>query len=347
MNIAIIDNVVIPDADHTAARNLELMDPDGPIFIKEIASENGFDTYEYSSNRVPIIDMPDIATADFHLEEYNRNQYMVVNGKMTCDKTYPVILDTGANLDTIIVQDIHIRENDLQVYPLTKSPGPESNMSLCAVEKLQLGDLKIYDYTGISWGQHIELKLFGFIPISRSADICFPLPMMSRFRYFEFDIPARKVHFSAKKSFKPKSPDNWHRFPVTVEHLNNDPTKQILFVDLELNGKSIRTMFDTGAGLGLMMNNQLWQQVKDNFESISRRKFNFILPFHFEGNKPRCTAVKVKNLCLGDMEISNAEITVLPETKSWEKTDCIMGMAYFQQKTVTIDFENKTLWVKK
>ena len=31
MNIAIIDNTVIPDADFTAARNLKLMDQDGPM----------------------------------------------------------------------------------------------------------------------------------------------------------------------------------------------------------------------------------------------------------------------------------------------------------------------------
>jgi len=347
MNIAIIDNTVIPDIDFTAASNLKLMDHHGPIFIQEIVTDDGYDTYEYSSNRVPIVDMPDIATADFHLSEYNRNNYMVVKGKMGDDRTYPVILDTGANLEALIVQDIHIRQNNLPVYPLTNSSGPESKMSLCAVEKLQLGDFKINDCTGVSWGQHIELKLLGLIPLGRSTDICFPLPMMSKFKYFEFDIPARQVRFSIKKSFEPENEENWHRFPMTIECMENDPTKQFLFLDLEINGKCIRPMLDTGAGLGLMMNNRLWQQVKDNFEPIGRRKFNFILPFHFEGNKPRCTAVKVKNLNLGDIKMTGKEITVLPETKNWKKADCIIGMGYFQEKTVTLDFENKTLWVKK
>ncbi|MCF7955145.1 MAG: hypothetical protein K9M75_05030 [Phycisphaerae bacterium] len=347
MNIAIVDNTVIPDADFKAARNLKLMDPHGPIFIQEIVTEDGFDTYEYSSNRIPIVDMPDIATADFNIEEYNRNNYMVVNGKIGDGRTYPVILDTGANLDALIVQDIHIRQNDLQVYPLTKSSGPESKMSLCAVENLQLGDFKIKDCTGISWGQHIELKLLGLIPLGRSDDICFPLPMMSKFKYFEFDIPAKQVRFSAKKSFGPIAKENWHRFPMTVESMENDPSKQFLFLDLEINGKPIRPLLDTGAGLGLMMNNRLWDQVKDNFRQTRRRNFNFILPFHFEGNKPRCTAVKVKNLNLGSMKMTGEEIIVLPESKNWKKTECIMGMGYFKEKTVVLDFEKQTLWVKK
>lgn len=347
MNIAIIDNIVIPDADFTAARNLKLMDQEGPIFIREIVNADGFETYEYSSNRVPIVDMPDIATADFHLDEYNRNHYMVVKGKMANGKTYPVILDTGANIDAIIVQDIHIRENDLQVYPLTKSSGAESGMSLCAIEQLTFGDFKLRNYTGVSWGQHTELKLLGLIPLGRSADICFSLPLMSKFKYFKFDTPARQVQFSAKKSFKPQSEDNWHRFPLTLECQNDDPSKQFLFMDIEINGKRIRPLLDTGAGLGLIINNKVWDQIKNNFEEIRRRKFNFILPFHFEDNKPRCTAITVKNLQMGDLKMTGVEITVLPETKKWKKTDCIMGMGYFRDKIVVLDFEKSVLWVKK
>ncbi len=347
VNIAIIDNSVISDADFTSVRPLKLMDSEGPIFIREIVTKDGFDTYEYSSNIVPIVDMPDIATVDFHLDEYNRNHYMVVKGKMTGGKTYPVIFDTGANLDALIVQDIHIVENDLPVYPLTKSSGHESKMSLCAVEELTLGDFQIQNYTGVSWGQHIELKLFGLIPLGRSSDICFPLPLMSKFKYFKFDTPAKQVQFSGKKSFEPEIDDDWHRFPVTVGWENGDPSKQFVFMDLEVNGKRIRPLLDTGAGLGLMMNKRLWDQVKDGFQETRRQKFNFILPFHFEGNKPRCTNITVKNLQLGDIKMTNAEITVLPETKNWKKTDCIIGMGYFREKTVVLDFERSTLWVKK
>lgn len=347
VNIALIDNFVIRDTDFSATRSLKLMDPNGPIFIQEVVTSDGFDTYEYSSNTIPIVDMPDIATVDFDLGEYERNHYMVVKGKMSSGKTYPVILDTGANLDAIIVQDIHILENDLPVYPLTKSSGPESKMSLCAIEKLTLGDFHLKDYTGVSWGQHVELQFLGLIPLGRSEDICFPLPLMSKFKYFKFDTPARQVQFSAKKSFVPQSEDNWHRFPLTVEWQNGDPGKQFAFIDLEINGVRIRPLLDTGAGIGLMMNNQLWDEVKDSFEETQRKKFTFILPFHFEGNKPKCTSITVKNLQLGEIEMTNADITVLPETKNWKKTDCIMGMGYFREKTVVLDFENKTLWVQK
>jgi hypothetical protein len=347
MNIAIVDNIVISDADLTSSRRLKLMDTDGPIFIKEIENADGFDTYEYSSNTVPIVDMPDVATVDFHLDEYARNHYMVVKGKMASGKTYPVILDTGANLDALIVQDIHIRENDLQVFPLTKFSGQESKMSLCAVEQLTLGDFKLKDYTGVCWGQHIELKLLGIIPLGRSADICFPLPLMSKFKYFKFDTPAKQVQFSAKKSFKPQSEDNWHRFPITVECAGGNAGKQFVLVDMQVNGKRIRPLLDTGAGLGLMMNSRLWEDVKGNFEETKRKKINFVLPFHFEGNKPTCTAITVKNLRLGDIEIPGGEITVLPKTKNWKKTNCIIGMGYFREKIVVLDFESKTLWVKK
>lgn len=347
VNIALIDNCVITDADFKAARSMKLMDRDGPIYIQEIVTADGFDTYEYSSNTVPIIDMPDIATADFHLEEYARNHYMVVNGKMANGKTYPVILDTGANLDAIIVQDIHIRENDLPVYPLTKSSGPESKMSLCAIEKLTLGDFHLNYYTGVSWGQHVELKLLGIIPLGRSADICFPLPLMSRFKYFKFDTPAKQVQFSAKKSFIPQSEDSWNRFPLTVESKVSDHGKQFVFIDMEVNGERIRPLLDTGAGLGLMFNNHLWDKIKDSFEETKRKDFNFVLPFHFEGNKPKCTNITVKDLHMGDIKMSGVEITVLPETKSWKKTDCIIGMGYFREKIVVLDFESSTLWVKK
>jgi len=347
MNIAIIDNSVTPDADLTTARSLKLMDSDGPLYIKETVSDDGKGTYEFSQNRQPIVDTPDIVTADFHQAEYNLNQYMVVEGQIADGKTYPFILDTGANLDALIIQDIHIRQNDLQVFPLNKTTGPESKMSLCSVDNIQIGDFKLSEYTAICWGQHTELKFLGLIPLGRSKDICFPLPMMRKFKYFKFDTPARQVEFSARKSFKPQQDENWHKFPMTVEYIDNDPAKQLLFIEMQINGQNIRPMLDTGAGLGLMMDNHLWHQVKGSFNQTSQKNTNFILPYHFKDNKPNCKAVTVETLDLGDISINNAEVIVMPKSKNWKKTDCIMGMAYFKDKQVTIDFQTNTLWVKK
>ncbi len=73
----------------------------------------------------------------------------------------------------------------------------------------------------------------------------------------------------------------------------------------------------------------------------------FILPLHFEGNSPKCVSYKVDELELGDFSVSGGEVAVLPDGKNWERADCILGMEYFLDRTVVVDFERGTLWVRK
>mgnify|MGYP005846568295 CR=1 FL=1 len=345
-NITVYENTIIQDRGFGSTRRLQLGDTEGPLFINEICTDDGIETYEFQANNSAEIDMPDIVRLDYHLPAFKRNRYMVAAGKLSSQSIYPVIFDTGANLDAIILQDIHIRENDMATYPLSKSVGPECKMSLCAIDELSLGDFSIRNYPAICWGSHVEVKFLGIFPVSRSEQICFPLPLMRKFKYFKFDNPAKQIEFSARKSFTPETGQKWHKLPLYYGYSGKNNHRQILYTELEVNGNLLRPLFDTGAGLGLVMNRDLWNSVKTDFNEISRKQEKLILPYHFNDNTPTCTNFTVEKLEIAGLGMRNAELLVLPETKSWKKCNSLLGMGYFADRVVVVDFEKSILWVK-
>ena len=219
-------------------------------------------------------------------------------------------------------------------------------MTLTAVDELTIGDMKLSNYPGICWGQHVEWRLFGVLPVGRSEDISFPLLLMSQFRYFMFDNVNEQVEFSFDASFDPVDEDGWYQFPLSLELIGGGE-QAVLFAEVEVNGRVLRPMLDTGCGTGLMMNRSLWDEIAGRFDVTSRKSRRFILPLHFDGNDPKCSGFGVKKLKFGEFSVGGGEVTVLPDSKSWERSDCILGMGYFLDRVAVVDFERSTLWVRK
>lgn len=338
---------VVADKKLVPGKNVKLMDPNNsPIFFKEISGKDGQRTHKLSGDfSVLDINLPDIAHAKYH-EEYESHNYIVVESKMKNGKILPLIFDTGNNFGFPVVQDIHILENDLPIYQMTKEQGPESRMSLCIVDQLTFGDCQLYNYPGICWGQHTETKLLGFVPVERSNFISFPLLLMSKFKYFKFDNIRKEALFSVKKSFKPTNEEDWCQFPLYIKNDDSDPDKSYLFTEITLNGVTFKPLLDTGSGSGLIMDEHLWKNVKNNFDETARKNVRITLPLYFEDNNPVCTRITVKKLQLGKFDIHEGKIIILPENKSWEKSDCLLGMEYFCDKVIVLDFEKSRLWVK-
>ena len=336
--------VVVADDDLVADSGVRLMSAGGAVFVEEGIDENGEKFYRFGNNVLPRVDLEGVGRADYHKAEFSQNGFMVVEGRMSSGKVYPVVFDTGAGLRPVILQDIHIRDNDLGVYPFDSGNGLP--MMLTAVDELVIGELQLTNYPGICWGQHIESRFLGVIPVGRSRDISFPLLLMTQFRYFLFDNVNERAEFSRDVSFDAGKESEWYQFPLYLEWIDG-AEQAVLFVEMEINGKVLRPMLDTGCGAGLVMNRSLWDQMEGRFEVVGRKSRRFILPLHFEDNSPKCASFKVDELELGDFSIAGGEIAVLPDGKNWERADCILGMEYFHDRTVVVDFERGTLWVRK
>jgi hypothetical protein len=338
---------VVADEDLCAGSGVRLMESDGAVFVEESIDENGRRRYRFANNVLANIDAAGVTRVKYHREEFAKHKYMVVEGRMGGDKVYPVVLDTGAGLRPVILQDVHIRDNDLRVHPFVGGGGERGRMTLTAVDELVIGNMKLSNYPGICWGQHVEWRLFGVLPVGRSEDISFPLLLMSQFRYFMFDNVNERAEFSFDESFDPVSEEGWYQFPLSLEQIGGGE-QAVLFVEMEVNGQVLRAMLDTGCGVGFMMNRSLWDEMAGQFDVTGRKSRRFILPLHFEGNDPKCSGFIVKELKLGEyFSVKGGEITVLPDSKSWKRADCILGMGYFLDRVVVVDFERSKLWVRK
>ncbi|MBW8035445.1 MAG: hypothetical protein FVQ79_07395 [Planctomycetes bacterium] len=344
VRLSALEIVVVADDDLASGSGVRSMDKDGAVFVEEGVDENGEKFYRFGNNVLPRVDLDGVGRADYHKAEFSQNGFMVVQGQMSSGKVYPVVFDTGAGLRPVILQDIHIRDNDLGVFPFDGVQGLP--MMLTAVDELVIGGLKLTNYPGICWGQHIESRLLGIIPVGRSRDISFPLLLMTQFRYFLFDNVNERAQFSRDVSFDAGREEGWWQFPLYL-HWIDGGEQAVLFVEMEINGRVLRPMLDTGCGAGLVMNRNLWDKMEGRFEVVGRKSRRFILPLHFEGNSPKCASYKVNELELGDFSVASGEVAVLPEGKNWERADCILGMEYFRDRTVVVDFERGMLWVRK
>jgi hypothetical protein len=59
-----------------------------------------------------------------------------------------------------------------------------------------------------------------------------------------------------------------------------------------------------------------------------------------------CRNIVVSKLQFGEQTIRNAKIYIIDE-QGWWGDEILVGMGYFQDTVVVLDFESKLLWVKK
>jgi hypothetical protein len=226
----------------------------------------------------------------------------------------------------------------LDIYPLKGLGGVTGGF--CRLDELRIGELSIVRSPCTYTLTHYEKRAFGRAPL-KEKKILFGLRLMKKFRYILIDNINQEVEFSLEKSFEPTDPNRWSRFTASIE--SHNATGDRLIVEVPIVGKTRHLCFDTGTSSGLVITKEVWKTVASDIK-ILRRTRNKINMMH--GFEP-CDEVTVETLVVGDMTLSHEKVQALHDGSRWGNDLFLMGMGFFQEVVVVLDFECNLLWLRK
>jgi hypothetical protein len=271
---------------------------------------------------------------------YSLNRWMAVEGSLADGRKYPVILDTGATV-ALFVNDIHIMENKLTIYPLNRNSDDLIGWGMCHVPQLHVGQLTLINWPCHYREQHTEFQLFG-IPFEKGKAVIAGLAALRRFKYVAFDSIEKEVELSLNEVFKPEQPDLWTQYSFSIEE--DLGGNVLLFVKIPIAGKEIELQLDTGSGRGLAITQELWEQIRKEIQHVRLRKGRDLYPYI---GLLSCTRCVVGELEVGNRTVRNAKISVFPnDSPIVEQCSGMLGMQYFEDTVMVLDFEKELMWVK-
>ena len=252
------------------------------------------------------------------------------------EKEYPVVIDSGCPVD-LVVNDMIIKDNKLEIFPFESTNSALAGF--CHVEKIQIGDLTITNPTCSYTLNHYEKRVLGRTKWKR-RQILFGLGLMHKFRYFLIDNVTPEVEFSLHDSFKAEPVEMWRHYHMSVEKTEKNTKK--LMIHITIAGEEIKANLDTGTEWCLAMSQSAWNKLSTKFhvlkESKDRARF-------FNGWKD-IKKITVKQLSIGDKSLTDASIVVFNDSLFGENF-IIIGMDYFKDTVVVIDFQRNLVWVLK
>ena len=270
---------------------------------------------------------------------YATNRCMVVEGSIGGSKRkYPVLLDTGAS-QGVLVNDIHVLENKLPILDKVDSRGQP--LGLCHVTELRMGQVTLANLACWYVQGHLELEFFG-LPIARDDSIIVGLTALREFKYIVFDSMNREVEFSRNQAFLPGNKHGWSKYPLSIRE--DKYGNAFAFVEVPIAGEPMEVQLDTGSGNGLAISEKLWEALSPRVEKARLKDGVDLYPYI--GRLP-CRRGIIPRLEVGDREIRDAKISVFPSNSPLlSECKAVLGMQYFQDTVMVLDFQDAIMWVK-
>ncbi len=319
---------------------VHLMDPNNKqCSVKIFQNEDGSKNFQWETDGQ--IEQEKSCRVKYH-RLYSTNPFSVVEGKIGNGRSYPIILDTGTS-QAIFVKDIHVLDNRLPIYPLgRKNIGSDSyGVGLCCLPVLRIGEAILANQPCFYLERRMEFGLFGLSAV-KDDSIIVGLPAMRKFKYIAFDYVKKEVELSRDEVFEPAEPDSWEQYPFSIEE--DFYGNAFLFVDVPVGGENVELQLDTGNRNGLAIREELWGKISKKIGDVNLKKGTDLYPYI---GKLSCRQGIVGELAMGKVKIRNAKIFVFPnDSPLLDKSEGMLGVRYFQDTVVVLDFENNLVWVK-
>ena len=322
--------------------DLPVIDPNnGPYSIEIIQRSDGTRDYFWEIDSQIKQEKP--CRVRYH-QLYSSTRFMVVEGKLGNEgKKYPVVLDTGTS-QPIFVNTTHVLDNKLPIYPMGPNKANLSgyNLGLCHLPELQIGNVTLLNWPTLYLEQHMKLDLLG-LSIAKDDFIIVGLPALREFKYIVFDNVRKKVEFSHnKKLFEPKDPQLWNQYPFSIEE--DFHGNAFLFVKIPIAGEEIELQLDTGSGRGLAIGEELWEGMRGKIHNAKTRKARDLYLYL---GMLSCKRSVIQKLKVGQRIVKNAQISIFPnDSLLLEECQGLLGMQYFQDTVLVLDFQGNQMWVK-
>jgi hypothetical protein len=258
----------------------------------------------------------------------------VVNGKCT----YPIVIDSGMDYP-ILVSDVHIRENSLPVFPFTNQEGEWLKGGVCRIDELSVGTYRLVNIYGPYKEDRIALRVFG-VPVFREKTLILGLPFMMRMKYLLMDGERKELEMSADRSFTAKGTDSWEQWPCAIHE------GPILVVEIPIMGREMSLRLDTGSGGGLEIKESVWRDIREEFPPVNLRKDTRFYPL--AGGRIPSREGLVKNMMVGTRRVQDGKLVVLSDdARAVDQAQGLLGMEFFNDTTMVLDFERNLMWVRR
>ena len=324
---------------------VRLIDPnDGPYSIEVIRRNDGSRDYLWEIDSQIKQDNP--CRIKYH-KMYSTKRFIVVEGRVgNAEKKYPIVLDTGAS-QAIFVKTTHILNNNLPIYPMETDKLDLNGyaLGLCYLPKVQIGNVTLVDWSCLYLERHTKPGLFGLSIAkddSKDDTIIVGLPALREFKYIVFDSIRKEVEFSHNKLFEPRESDIWEQYQFSIEE--DFHGNAFLFVKIPIAGEETELQLDTGSGRGLAIAEELWEGIRKKIRNVKLKKGRDSYPYI---GQLACRRGVIPKLEVGDRTVKNAKISIFPDDSPLVE-DCqgLLGMQYFQDTVMVLDFERNLMWVK-
>ena len=263
-----------------------------------------------------------------------RWKYIYVHAELNNNK-YPIIIDTGFE-GSILVNDLVVTDNNLEIFPVNKITPHFSGF--CHIDKIQIGDMTIFNPESYYKSSHYERKVFG-ITTFRQRKIILGLGIMRNFRYVLVDNIDDELEFSMD-SFNVESAQAWSQYEM---HIDDTKTIPCLIVDIPIAGEKTKIAFDTGYDCCLIMTEKIWEKYSVKLQKVKETKDQALLLSGFYDIRK----VTVDKLIIGDMIFSNEPIHIFSNDNRFGPDFFMIGIDCFNNTVIVLDFEHNLLWVKR
>ena len=320
---------------------LRLIDPNnGPYTIEVIQRSDGSRDYLWEIDSR--IEQEKPYRVKYH-QLYSTSRFMVVEGKVgNGSKRYPIVLDTGAS-QSMFVKDIHVRDNNLAVYPMETNRQNGHSLGLCHLPELQIGNAVLIDWPCL-YLERQKSELFGLLVTngnSKDDSIILGLPALREFKYIVFDSVSKEVEFSHNEVFEPAESGQWEQYPLSIEEDFHGNT--FLFVTMPVAGEETELQLDTGSGRGLAIAEGLWEGLRGKIKNVKLKRTRDLYPYI---GRLTCRRGVIPKLGVGNRMVRNAQISIFPDDSPLvEDCEGMLGMQYFQDTVMVLDFEQNLMWV--
>jgi hypothetical protein len=328
--------------------NIRLIDPNNGPFVIEQSREP--DPNKGETRRLPGIKWkptricPSLKDVRTFTARYNSRQFrltgqVAIPARMPGGQAYSALLDTGCPYQ-VYINDAVVRDCDLAVFPGGKHSGTGALMGLCEIPSMEFANVTVRNPSCWYHQRQWQFRIFG-IPLYRHRTILIGLGLMRGFSYILFDNVKQQVEFNPEDAFKPDNSSQWVNLPFVIE--NRD--KRRIMIDISLAGSPVHIEFDTGSFNLLILQNAIWQRLKDGLEV--RGGADGKLQTNQYGDLP-CRRYVLPELHIGQATLQNVRANILPDDSPFARNvDGIIGLACFKKTIVVLDFKKNLLWLRK
>ena len=299
------------------------------ITITELANQPGNFSVDWKETSINL-------SGTCRVDRLDRNNVRVL-AQLPNGGQYPIVIDSG-NPRYLLITDTIVAEAGLEIYPMQ---GLGANIGgFCHVCPLKIGNMEIVHPPCEYTITHYRMRSLGWT-WWREKKLNMGLGLMKGFKYIIIDCAGGAVEFSSEQSFQADASQAWSQYPMTLE--TDQRGHEWLMVDIDLGSGLRHIILDTGAGSGLIAAKDAWAKLSQGLQIKDVVSDKLIMTYGLEP----CENITLTELRIGDMLLCDAVVKVIDNNNPWGPDFALLGIGYFANTAIALDFEHSRLWIQK